>query len=316
MLTAGFLASHAPGTHEQPVWPFAWRPSLSAFYVPDLRNEVTLALLAVGAAVIIAVIGVVWPKVRWPALVVAAITLALAVPHLDLLFVEAYPTSFFTSPTEFAATAIVHGAKLFAANCVVCHGAEGRGDGPSAKSLPLRPADLTAEHFWAHSDGELFWYISHGFAAPDGPLAMPGFETTLSSEGRWELIDYLRAHNAGESMRTTGKWAHPLPIPQFDIACANGRTLDLDDLRGRVLRIVAVSGDESTVPGGAGRYRYHYGCSSPQAGCRDALGELRRERARDLGCVLDPVRRVGRGTGGRAGIGRSERMAAGSVAAW
>ena len=30
-------------------------------------------------------------------------------PHLDLLFVAAYPTSFFTSPTEFAATAIVHG---------------------------------------------------------------------------------------------------------------------------------------------------------------------------------------------------------------
>ena len=31
VFTAGFLASHAPGTHEQPVWPFAWRPSLSAF---------------------------------------------------------------------------------------------------------------------------------------------------------------------------------------------------------------------------------------------------------------------------------------------
>ena len=24
VLAAGFLASHAPGTHEQPVWPFAW----------------------------------------------------------------------------------------------------------------------------------------------------------------------------------------------------------------------------------------------------------------------------------------------------
>ena len=263
VFTAGFLASHAPGTHEQPVWPFAWRPSLSAFYVPELRNEVAVALLAAGAAVIIAVIGVVWRKVRWPALVVAAITLALAIPHLDLLFVEAYPTSFFTSPTEFAATAIVHGAKLFAANCVVCHGAEGRGDGPSAKSLPWPPADLTAEHFWAHSDGELFWYISHGFAAPDGSLAMPGFATALSSEGRWDLIDYLRAHNAGESMRTTGKWAHPLPIPQFDIACANGRTLDLDDLRGRVLRIVAVSGDEAPAARGAGRDRHHDGHSSP-----------------------------------------------------
>ncbi|HME27054.1 MAG TPA: CopD family protein [Acetobacteraceae bacterium] len=248
VLTAGFLASHAPGTHEQPVWPFAWRPSLSAFYEPVLRNEVTVALLTAGAAVIIAIIGVMWRKVRWPALVLAVITLALAIPHLDLLFIEAYPTSYFTSPTEFAATAIVHGAKLFAANCVACHGTEGRGDGPSAKSLPLQPADLTAEHFWAHSDGELFWFISHGFAAPDGSLAMPGFDGVLSSEARWDLIDYLRAHNAGESMRTTGKWPHPLPIPQFDIACADGRTLDLDDLRGRVLRIIAVSDDEASAP--------------------------------------------------------------------
>src|SRR5271166_4454047 len=248
VLTAGFLASHAPGTHEQPVWPFAWRPSLSVFYVPELRGEVIVALLAAGAAVIMAIIGVIWRKLRWPALALAVITLALAIPHLDLLFAAAYPTSFFTSPTEFAATAIAHGAKLFAANCAVCHGAKGRGDGPSARSLPLQPADLTAEHFWVHNDGELFWYISHGFAAPDGSVVMPGFDTVLSSEARWDLIDYLRAHNAGMSMRTTGKWSHPLPIPQFDVECADGRTLDLDDLRGRMLRIVAVSGDEAPPP--------------------------------------------------------------------
>jgi mono/diheme cytochrome c family protein len=248
VLTAGFLASHAPGTHEQPVWPFAWRPSLSAFYEPVLRNEVTIALLAVGAAVIIAIVGVMGRKVRWPALVLAVITLALAIPHLGLLFIEAYPTSYFTSPTEFAATAIVHGAKLFAANCVACHGAEGHGTGPAVKSLSMQPADLTAEHFWTHSDGELFWFISHGFVAPDGSLAMPGFDGVLSSEARWDLVDYLRAHNAGESMCKTGKWLHPLPMPQFDVACADGRTLDLDDLRGRVLRIIAASDDEASAP--------------------------------------------------------------------
>ena len=169
-------------------------------------------------------------------------------PHLDLLFVAAYPTSFFTSPTEFAATAIAHGARLFAANCVVCHGVEARGDGPAARSLPLAPADLTADHFRAHSDGELYWFISHGFATPEGAVTMPGFAGVLSSEAIWHLIDYLRAHNAGDALRRTGSWPQPLPMPQFDAQCANGQIIDLDDLRGRALRIIAVSDDERPAP--------------------------------------------------------------------
>ena len=36
VITAGFLASRTPGTHEQPVWPFAWRPSLAAFGDPRM----------------------------------------------------------------------------------------------------------------------------------------------------------------------------------------------------------------------------------------------------------------------------------------
>jgi len=247
VITAGFLATHTPGTHDEPVWPFPWRGSLSVFAEPDLRDEVIGALCAVCAAVAIAVTGMIWRRMRWPALVLAAIIAARAIPHLDLLLVEAYPTSFFTSPTEFAATAIAHGAKLFAANCVACHGADGHGDGPTAKALPIHPADLTAQHLWAHSDGDMFWYLTHGFDAPEGGLAMPGFAATLSSEARWDLIDYLRAHNAGESMRTTGTWQHPVPVPQFDATCADGHAVDLDDLRGRVLRIIAAAGDAATA---------------------------------------------------------------------
>ena len=316
VLTAGFLASHAPGTHEQPVWPFAWRPSLSAFYVPELRNEVTVALLAAGAAVIIAIIGVIWRKVRWPALVVAAITLALAIPHLDLLFVEAYPTSFYTSPTEFAATAIVHGAKLFAANCVVCHGAEGRGDGPSAKSLPWPPADLTAEHFWAHSDGELFWYLSHGFDAPDGSLAMPGFDNRAVKRGalgsdrlsaraqrRREHADdrQMGASAADTAIRYSmcGR-AHPRPRRSARARVAHHR-----DVRRRSAAARAAGGD-----------RHHDGHTCQETACWIGPGDLRRERTRDLDCIRDPVGRIERGPGRRADTDRSERMAAGGVASW
>jgi len=245
VITAGFLATHAPGTHEEPVWPFPWRPSMAVFAEPELRGEVIGALAALGAAFAIAVMGMVWRRARWPALVLAAIIAAWAIPHLDLLFVEAFPTSYFTSPTEFATTAIVHGANLFAANCTACHGAGGHGDGPAAAALPIRPADLTAQHLWAHSDGDLFWYLSHGMDAPEGGLAMPSFAGKLSSEARWDLIDYMRARNAGESMRTTNMWQHPVPVPQFDATCADGHAIDLDDLRGRLLRIVAVSGDQA-----------------------------------------------------------------------
>ena len=35
------------------------------------------------------------------------------------------------------------GAAFFAANCVSCHGPDGKGNGPLASQLPKKPADLT-----------------------------------------------------------------------------------------------------------------------------------------------------------------------------
>jgi hypothetical protein len=49
-------------------------------------------------------------------------------------------------------------------------------------------------------------------------------------------------------MRRTGSWPQPPEMPQFDAQCANGQIIDLDDLRGRALRIIAVSDDERPVP--------------------------------------------------------------------
>lgn len=114
-----------------------------------------------------------------------------------MLFVPAYPTSFYRSPTAFAATSIMRGAALFPSNCAACHGADGRGDGPLAAKLPVPPADLTASHLWAHPDGELFWWLANGIEAPDGQPAMPGFADKLPPDNRWALIDYVRANNAG-----------------------------------------------------------------------------------------------------------------------
>jgi putative copper export protein/mono/diheme cytochrome c family protein len=237
VLAAAFLASDTPATHETPIWPFAWRPSLDALSDPNGRRQILIVSLLVGA---LATVGVLRFRALWLSLAGCVVVMLLAGPTLvPLLTIDAYPTTFATSPTEFADSSIVRGAALFAANCAVCHGADARGDGPAAKSLAIPPADLTAAHFWVHTEGDLFWFISHGMKAKSGALAMPAFGDVLPSDDRWALIDFLKAHNAGESVRTTGRWNPPTPLPQFDAICAGGSAIDLDDLHGRVLHIVA-----------------------------------------------------------------------------
>ena len=237
VLTAARLASLPPGVHLQPEWPFAWRPSLDALADPTLRGELLPALIGAGAAMLLLALGLAARRIRWVALAGAIVLAGLALPHLDLLLVPAYPTSFYTSLTDFDAYGIAQGARLFAKNCTPCHGADGRGDGVLAKTLPLPPADLTAEHLWAHTDGEMFWYLTHGIQGPRGDLAMPGFEGAIGSEGRWLLIDYLRAHNAGAALSERGGWNHPIPAPELEARCGDGKVVALEDFRGKVVRI-------------------------------------------------------------------------------
>ena len=243
VLAAGILSSLPPAVHEQPNWPFPLRPSLAAMADADLAAEVwTGAVLLAGSAA--ALLAMLWRPMRRRAPLAGTLALAgllawFAAPHLSLLLVEAYPTSYYASPTGFAAASIAQGAVLYPQHCARCHGAEGRGDGPDAGALPVPPADLTAAHLWEHADGELFWWLLHGMEAPDGTEAMPGFADVLSDDQRWALIDAIRARNAGLALHDSGAWPQPVALPGFSLACPGRDALTTDDLRGRVLYLVA-----------------------------------------------------------------------------
>ena len=239
VIAAGRLASLAPSIHEQATWPFAVRPALDALSDPLVSREVGLALAGVAGCVVLAASGLFWRRVRWPCFLAVLALAWLCVPHLGPLFVEAFPSTFYVSPTEFGDSDIMHGQQLYVANCSVCHGLSGHGDGPAAKGLADPPADLTAEHLWMHPDGDLFWYISYGFPNPEGGLWMPGFAAKLSSDSRWSVLDYVHALNVGDSMGRTGTWAHAPSVPQFDAVCAGGQQIDMDDLRSRNLLFIA-----------------------------------------------------------------------------
>lgn len=99
------------------------------------------------------------------------------------------PYSFRVNPVTRTAAVLDRGADLYQANCLMCHGIEGRGDGPVAAGMSPLPADFTAQQgIDVHSDGELYWWISQGIAGS----SMPAFENLLTEEERWTLVHYIR----------------------------------------------------------------------------------------------------------------------------
>jgi mono/diheme cytochrome c family protein len=76
--------------------------------------------------------------------------------------------------------------KIADVNCVSCHGPKGKGDGPAAAALPVKPANWSSPAVQAETDGEIFWKITNG----RGP--MPPWRH-LAEKDRWALVHYIRS---------------------------------------------------------------------------------------------------------------------------
>lgn len=91
------------------------------------------------------------------------------------------------NPIAFSAQSVARGRIVYQAECQACHGVTGGGDGPAAAGLDPRPADLRIHMAAGHSDGQLYNWISEGFAG----TAMPAFKNRLPEEDRWHVINFL-----------------------------------------------------------------------------------------------------------------------------
>jgi len=178
--------------------------------------------------------GLFWREFRLPLLIGGAVVAANFVPALGGMLEPAYPTTFYSSPTGFSASSIVRGAGLFRQNCSSCHGPYGRGDGPAAAHAKRKPADLTADHIYAHTDGDLFWWISHGIDD-----VMLGFADALDEGARWNLIDFVHANADAARLRAAigTVTTNAYPMPPFSARCPDGSTLTSEDLRGRIVHL-------------------------------------------------------------------------------
>jgi len=85
-------------------------------------------------------------------------------------------------------------SKYEEAGCAQCHGADGKGDAPSAKDLkddwghPITPADLTLKPFKSGPNPEdLYRTISTGLNG----TPMPSYADAFSPKERWALVSYI-----------------------------------------------------------------------------------------------------------------------------
>ena len=82
---------------------------------------------------------------------------------------------------------------LYATYCAACHGATGRGDGPNAAYLPVKPAQhASREAMSRRPDDELFDAIAGGGAVMGKSPRMPPFGATLSRGEITSLVRHIR----------------------------------------------------------------------------------------------------------------------------
>lgn len=79
------------------------------------------------------------------------------------------------------------GKKLYESTCWTCHGLDGKGDGPAAATLRVKPADHTSLKIQSESDGAIFWEISTGRGD------MQAYNKLFTVRERWALVHYIRS---------------------------------------------------------------------------------------------------------------------------
>jgi putative copper resistance protein D len=170
--------------------------------------------------------------VRGIAIVLFVVASGLALYAISIV---ANPYTYRPTTVAFDAISIDRGTKLFSENCTACHGLQGKGDGPLAKTLPKKPIDLLTEpHTSQHTAGDFYYWITTGF--PE--FGMPPFGDRMTEDDRWDLVNYIHAMSRGYESRplrpqvVPDKPSQSLGAPDFSLVAHTGASATLKDYRG------------------------------------------------------------------------------------
>ena len=127
------------------------------------------------------------------------------------------------------------GKEVYENSCAHCHGIEGRGDGSAAENLLPKPRDFTRGLYKIRSteagqlptDQDLFDIITVGMPGS----SMPGWETALSADDRWEVVAYIKTFHDGfkesEAPPKQITWQEKFPYAEESVEIGKGLYTEL-----------------------------------------------------------------------------------------
>jgi mono/diheme cytochrome c family protein len=100
---------------------------------------------------------------------------------------QAPPAQPATDTGAVAADPVAHGKQVYQARCVLCHGPEGKGDGPAAAALNPKPRNHTDGAYMNSRTDEQLLAVIH-----NGKGAMPAWKGVLSEQEMQDVLKYVR----------------------------------------------------------------------------------------------------------------------------
>lgn len=90
------------------------------------------------------------------------------------------------NPLKINAEVVKKGKYLYKNRCEICHGSEGKGNGPYNDPKWTQSTNLTSKAVQANTDGELFYKVSNSRDRH------PSSKVLYSEEERWMVVSFLR----------------------------------------------------------------------------------------------------------------------------
>ena len=108
---------------------------------------------------------------------------------LLVLVLLSFQTWMAHTPVHAAAGDSRKGKAVYEKSCVLCHGPQGRGDGPVGKTINPPAADFTSAASKKKTDAELLATIENGRP----PTAMVGWKGQLSEAEIQDVLAYVKS---------------------------------------------------------------------------------------------------------------------------